>query len=68
MIDTNMCLPRSQVEGSDDWCASCAVTSCFTVLLRKQGVVQETFDFNVERFVEEVGSHLCDLVFEIDII
>jgi hypothetical protein len=67
MIDMNMCLPW--FEGSDHWhwCASCAsVASCFTVLLRERRIVQETFDFKVEGFVEDVGSHLCDLVYEWD--
>ena len=59
MIDINMCLPW--FKGSDDLWAS-----CFTILPRQQGVVQETFDFKVEGFVEEVGSHLCDLVYERD--
>ena len=55
MIDTNMCLPW--LEGSDHWCALCAVASCFTVLLRKQGIIQETFNFKVEGLVEDVGRH-----------
>jgi hypothetical protein len=64
MIDRSMCLPW--FKGSDDWCASCAAASCFTVLLRERRLVQETFNFRVEWFVEEVGRHLCDLVYEWD--
>ena len=62
----NMFLPW--FEGSDHWhwCASCAAASCFTILLRKRGIIQETFNFKVEGLVEDVGSHLCDLVYECD--
>ena len=67
MVDMNMCLPW--FKGSDHWCASCAVVaSRFTVLrlLRERGIIQETFDFKAEGFVEDVRSHLCDLVYEWD--
>jgi len=53
----NMCLPW--FKGSDHWCAS-----CFTVLLQERAIIQETFDFKVEGFVEDLGTHLCDLVYE----
>jgi hypothetical protein len=52
--DMNMCLPW--FKGSDHRCAS-----CFTVLLQERGIIQETFDFKVEGFVEDVGTHLCDM-------
>ena len=64
MVVMNICLPW--FEGSDHWCASCSVASYFTALLGERGIVQDMFDFKVERLVEIVRSHLCDLVYEWD--
>ena len=60
-----MCLPW--FEGSDRRCALCAsLASCFTI--REGGIIQETIDFKVEGLVEDVWRHLCEFVYEWDII
>ena len=43
-------------EWSDHW-----AWSCFTILLRYRGIIQDTVDFKVEGLVEDARSHLCDL-------
>ena len=64
MIDINMCLPW--FEESDCWCALCSVASCFTV--QDGRIIQKTFDFKIEGLVEEVWRHLCELVYDCDVV